>query len=148
VDVHSDLIVMTFGGGQTAQTVYSSLQAMRKSKVLGLGDSVIITKDGAGQVRLHPASAADAGVAGLLAALLFPSSERAVPAVDGVVLDDGFVGTVVSALRNNGSALMLFLGPDSLGDPVELLQALALFRGRIHQTTLCPQSAALLREML
>jgi uncharacterized membrane protein len=145
--VNSDLIVMTFGDGEMAQTVYSSLQAMRKSTVLGLGDCVIIIKDGAGQVRLNPGSAASEGLAGLLAALLFRSPERVAPAVNGVKLDAGFVGAVISALHTNGSALLIFLASDSLSDTVELLDALALFRGTIHQTTLSPQDEALLRQM-
>lgn len=146
--MNSDLILMTFGDGEMAQTVYSSLQAMRKSTVLGLGDSVIMIKDGAGQVRLHPGSAASAGLAGVLAALIFGSLERVAPAVDDVKLDDEFVEAVVLAFRNNGSALLIFLASDSLNDTVELLNALVLFRGTIHQTTLPPRTEAVLRQML
>jgi uncharacterized membrane protein len=146
--VNSDLIVMTFDGGEMAQTVYDSLKAMRKSQVLGLEDTAIVTKDGAGQVRLHPGPQAGIGLAGLLADLVLYSPERAMPGGPGVKLDDGFVGTVGSALRNNASALLFFLHPDGPGDMGELLDALALFRGTIHQTTLSPQSEAALREML
>jgi uncharacterized membrane protein len=146
--LNSDLIVMTFDGGEMAQTVYSSLQAMRKSQVLGLVDSVIMTKDSAGQVRISPGSQAGAGLAGLLAELIFLFPERVAPTADWVQLDDEFMGPVVTALRNDGSALLFFVDSDSLSDTVELLNALALFRGAIHQTTLLPPEEALLRGML
>jgi uncharacterized membrane protein len=131
--VNSDLIVMTFDGSETARSVYRSLQVMRKSQILGLGDSVVITKDGAGSVRHEPASQGSTG--------------RVVPEAAKVKLDDEFVGTVRSALRNNRSALLFFVHPDSLSDTGELLNALASFRGTIHQTTLSPQDGALLRGM-
>jgi uncharacterized membrane protein len=119
-----------------AQTVYNSLQAMRKSAILGLDDSVIVTKDGTGRIRLHPGSQASTGLAGRLADLILRSPVGVVPAVGGLNLDDGFVKAVVSALRNNSSALLIFLDSSSLSDRVELLNVLALFRGTIHQTTL------------
>jgi uncharacterized membrane protein len=145
--VNSDLIVMTFNSSKMAQTVHNSLQAMRKSAILGLDDSVIMTRDGAGQFRLHPGSQSSPGLAVRLADLILPSPKGVVPGVDGVKLDGGFVRAVVSALRNNSSALLIFLGSDSLSDRVELLNALALFRGTIHQTTLAPPGEALLRGM-
>ena len=145
--MNSDLIVMTFDDSEMAQTVYRSLQVMRKSRVLGLGHSVIMTKDGAGQVRQAPGSQASTGVAGLLADLIFRFSEGVVPEAATAGLDDDFLATVRSALRNNGSALLFFVHPDSLTDTGELLNALALFRGTIHQTTVSPQDEALLRGM-
>ena len=145
--MNSDLIVMTFTDGQMAQTVRSSLQAMRKSAIMGLDDSVIMTKDGAGQLRLYPGAQECTGLAGQLADLILRSRDRVVPALDGVKLDDGFVNAVRSALRRNCSALLIFLDSSGFGDRVELLSALALFRGTIHQTTLAAQDQALLRGM-
>jgi uncharacterized membrane protein len=138
---------MTFDDSEMAQTVYRSLQVMRKSRVLGLGHSVIMTKDGAGQVRQAPGSQASTGVAGLLADLIFRFPVGVVPEAATARLDDEFLGTVRSALRSNGSALLFFVHPDSLSDTGELLNALALFRGTIHQTTVSPQDEALLRGM-
>ena len=114
--MNSDLIVMTFNDGQMAQTIYSALQVMRKSAILGLDDSVIMTRDGAGQVRLHPGAQSSTGLAGPLADLIFRSPEGVVPVVDGVKLDDGFVQAVVLALRNNSSALLIYLDSGGLGD--------------------------------
>jgi uncharacterized membrane protein len=146
--VNADLIVMTFDGGEMAQIIYDSLQAMRKSQVLGLDDTAIVTKDGAGRVRLRPEPEASTGLAGLLGALLFRSPQRDVP--DGVQenVDDEFLRTVGAALHNSSSALLFYLHPDSLSDGGELLNALALFRGRIHQTTISPLSEVRLRGML
>jgi uncharacterized membrane protein len=145
--VNSDLIVMTFNDGEMAQIIHNSLQAMRKSAILGLDDSVIMTKDGAGQVRLHQGSQSSTGLAGRLADLILRSPEAVVPAVDGVNLDGAFVRAVVSALPDNSSALLIFLDWDGLSDRVELLNALTLFRGTIHQTTLSPADEASLRGM-
>jgi uncharacterized membrane protein len=142
------LIVVTFDDGGMAKTVYGALQAMNKGPILGLVDSVMVTKGGAGQVRLHPEAQAGTGLAGLLGDLIFRSSERTVPAVTEEKLDSSFVGTVRSALRNNGSAVLFFLHPDSLSDRGELLNALSLFRGTIHQTTLSSRSEAILQSML
>jgi uncharacterized membrane protein len=146
--VNSDLIVMTFDDGEMAQTVHEALRAMRKSQVLGLGDSVIMTTDGAGQVRLHRGSEAGTGLAPLLAEMILCSTGGEAPGLDGVGLDDEFVDTVVAALRRNHSALLFFIDSDGLSDTCELLNALALFCGTIHQTTLSPQSEALLRGSL
>jgi uncharacterized membrane protein len=139
---------MTFDDGEMAQVVYSSLQAMRKSRVLGLDDSVILTKDGAVRAQVHPGSPTRTGLAELLAEIVFPCSGRVVPAEAGARLDDQFVEPVASALCDNGSALLFFVESDSLSDTRELLDALALFRGTIHQTTLSPQDEAVLRRML
>lgn len=146
--MNSDLIVMSFDHGEMAQTVYNALQAMRKSQVLGLDAAVILTKDGAGQVRRHPVAPAGTGLVGLLTDLVFLLPDRVMPASAKGKLDDEFVVGVRSALRNDSSALLFFVHPDSLGDAGELLNTLELFRGRIHQTTLTPQSEVLLREML
>jgi uncharacterized membrane protein len=139
---------MTFDGSQMAQTVYDSLQAMRKSRVLGLGDCAIVAKDDAGLVSLHAGPQVSTELAGLIAELIFRSPERSLPEGAMGKLDDEFVGTVGSALHNNGSALLFFVHFDSLSDTCELLNALELFRGTIHQTTLSPQSEAMLRGML
>ena len=145
--MNGDLIVMTFDGVEMAQTVYNSLEAMRKSQVLGLGDTAIATKDTAGHVRLRPEPGASAGLAALLGDLLFRTPERVAPDGVGAHVDDEFSRTVGVALHNGGSALLFFLQPDSLSDSGELLNALRLFRGRIHQTTLPPHSEARLRGL-
>jgi uncharacterized membrane protein len=145
--VNGDLIVMIFDGDEMAYTVFNSLKAMRKSQVLGLEDTAIVTKDVGGHPRLRPEPGAIAGLAALLGDLIFRSSEGVVP--DGVSphMDDEFLKTMGAALHNGGSALLFFLHPESLSDRGELLSALRPFRGRIHQTTLPPQTEAWLRGM-
>ena len=146
--MNSDLIVITFDDGQMAQTVYSSLQIMRKNQVLGLDESVILTKNGAGRAQAHPGSPISTGLAELLAQIVFPSTETILPVGAMGRLDDQFVEPVVSALCDNGSAILFFVASDSLTDTGELLDVLTLFRGTIHQTTLSPQDVASLRRML
>jgi uncharacterized membrane protein len=142
--VNSDLIVMTFDDGKMAETVYGSLRVMRKNQVMGLDESVILTRDGHGQAQVLPGSPGGAGLADLLAQLVFASTERAVLVRAGVNLDEQFVASVVSALRDCGSALLFFVQSESLSDTGELINALALFRGIIHQTTLSSQDEAVL----
>jgi uncharacterized membrane protein len=146
--VNGDLIVMTFDGDEMAQTVYDSLEAMTKSHVLGLEDAAIVDKEGSGKIRLRPESEASAGLAALLGDLLLRLLLKSAP--DGIeeYVDDEFLRTVGAALHDSGSALLFFLHPDSLSDTDELLSALALFRGRIYQTTLLPQIEDWLRETL
>jgi hypothetical protein len=84
----------------------------------------------------------------LLAEMILRPPEGVVPGPDGAKLDDEFVGAVVTALRHHRSALLFFIDSDGLSDTCELLEALALFRGTIHQTTLAPQSESLLRGRL
>lgn len=146
--MNGDLIVMTFDGDEMAQTVFDSLQAMTKSQVLGLDDAALVTKDGAAQARLRPEPANSTGLAALLGALLLRSPLEVVPNEVKEYVDDDFLRTVGVALQNSGSALLFFLHPDSLSDSGELLGALALFRGRIFQTTLLPQIEGWLRGTL
>ena len=143
--MNSDLIVMTFDDGEMAQTVYEALQAMCNSQVLGLGDSVVVTTDGAGQVRQQQGPEASTGLAPFLAEMILRSLEVEASELDRVKLDDDFLNTIAVALRHNHSALLFFIDSDGLSDACELLNALALFCGTIHQTTLTPQSLALLR---
>lgn len=140
--MNSDIIVMTFDGSYMAQTVYDALQAMRRSQVLGLGDSVVVTTDGAGQLQLHRGPEASTGLAPLLAEMILRPPEGVVPGPDGAKLDDEFVGAVAAALHHHRSALLFFIDADSLSDTCELVSALELFRGTVHQTTLCPQREA------
>jgi uncharacterized membrane protein len=136
---------MTFDDGEMAQTVYEALLAMRKSQVLGLGDSVIVSTDSVGQIRFHQGSEEGTSLAPVLAEMILRSPEGEASELDRVKLDADFLDTVVAALRRNHSALLFFIDSDGLSDTCELLNALALFNGTIHQTTLPPQSKALLR---
>ena len=139
---------MTFDGDEMAQTVYDSLEAMTKSRVLGLDDAALVTRDSAAQARLRPEPTASTGLAALLGALLLRFPLEVVPVEVKKHVDDEFLRTVGAALQNSGSALLFFLHPDSLSDSGELLSALALFRGRIYQTTLLPRIEEWLRGTL
>jgi uncharacterized membrane protein len=146
--MNSDLIVMTFEGVDMAQVVHNSLGAMRKSHILGLDDAAVVTRNGDGLFKLRGEPQVSAGLVDLLADRLFCSPDGTLAAGTQVKLDVEFVAAVESALHNSGSALLFHVHPDSPSDPCELLDALALFRGTIHQTTLSPQGQAFLREML
>jgi uncharacterized membrane protein len=146
--VNSDLIVMTFEGGEMAQKVYESLEAMTKSHVLGLDDAAIVDKDGAGRIRLRPEPEDSTGLAALLGDLLLRFPLEGAPDGAREYVDDEFLRMVGAVLQTSGSALLFFLHPDSLSDSGALLSALALFRGRIYQTTPLPQIEDWLRGTL
>jgi uncharacterized membrane protein len=132
---------------EMAGIVFDSLKAMRGSQVFGLDDSVIVTMDSEGQAGVRTEEPMRSGLANKLAGL-FIRSPDSLTDVDKVGLDKSYVATVVSALRSHGSALLFFLGSESLSDVGELLKALARFHGTVHQTTLPSCNEARLWGML
>ena len=153
--MHNDLIVMTFDREGEAQRVYDSLQSMRKSPLLGLEDAAVVTVDSAGTVNLHQRRKLPAALGttvsellGGIADLIFGDPpEEMVRALAKEGLDDRFVEKVARMMGNNSSALLFLVAYNSMGDTGELLGALALFKGKIHQTTLPPDAKAALLKM-
>ncbi len=153
--MHSDLIVVTFDEEEEAQKVYDALQRMRKSQLLALENAAVVSKDSAGKVRSYgpreltvPPEATGDDLLDLLADLIFGTPpERRVRGLVEAGLDEGFLQEVGRAMGGRSSALLFLVRYDSMGDTDELLSALALFKGKVHQTTLSPEAeAAMLRE--
>jgi uncharacterized membrane protein len=146
--VNSDLVVMTFDRVEMAKTVYAALKAMRKSRIFGLGETVILNRGSADQVWWQHVAKATTALPGLLADLITGSPGGKAPQRGGVGIENDFVSAVGSALREDSSALLVFLDSEGLSDTSELLAALSLFRGTIHHTTLAPGTLARLQKML
>ena len=137
--MNSELIVMTFRRRHRAETVLEAIRSMRKSPILCLGSVVVAIKDSTGEITLRPAQ--EPAVAGddrdtqvLLALadlmLCTPAKDAIDTTIDGG-MDRRFISEVVTSMEGESSALFV----------------LALFRGRIHQTSLSPEVEAHLSEM-
>jgi uncharacterized membrane protein len=152
--MHNDLIIMTFDREEEAQRVYDSLRSMRKSPLLGLENTAMVTVDSAGSDTFHqkrklprdPKTTAG-DVLSLMADLIFGNpSEETLRALTKKGLDEGFVEKVGQTMGKNSSALLFLVDYNSMSDTSELLSALALFRGKIHQTTLSSEAKGALRK--
>jgi uncharacterized membrane protein len=153
--MNSELIVMTFRRRHRAETVLEAIRSMRKSPILCLGSVVVAIKDSTGEITLRPAQ--EPAVAGddrdtqvLLALadlmLCTPAKDAIDTTIDGG-MDRRFISEVVTSMEGESSALFVLAREDSVHDAGETRSALALFRGRIHQTSLSPEVEAHLSEM-
>ena len=148
----SDLIVMTFRGEGGARRVYDALQALAEAPLACLDCAAIVTEDSMGQVgfdheRQPPegAGVVNGQLLGILTDLLFGApSDELVLALSAVGFDAEFLTGVAARMGNSTSALLFLMRPDCTCDADELVEALALFKGRVHRTTLPPEAEAAL----
>jgi len=139
-----DLVVFIAKGECEAQRVRDALQAMRKSPLLGVNQAVLVQKDNAGRVSVLQwrdlSSGSDRGgilVIDRLAELIFGEPSPAeLDELAATGLDIDFLSLIAKQMQVNASALFFLLDRDGLEDSDELLEALSLFRVRIHKTTL------------
>jgi len=146
--MNNDLIAAAYESEGLAQRIYDSLQNMRKSSLLGLQNVVIVSKSGAGKVSVYlkkelPSSpkTTDAEILNFITETIFTDPQNEM--VQGLVedgIDDLFIETLSRALDVNSSALLFLLSYNSMNDTDELLGTLALFKGRIYQTTIPQQT--------
>ncbi len=154
--MHNDLIIMTFGHDEDAQRIYDALHIMRKSPLLGLDEAAMVTVDSSGSATYHrkrklpsePGATYD-DLLTLIAELIFVDpTEMMLSAIARMGLDERFLEKVSRMMGNNSSALLFLVTYNSVSDASELLSALTLFKGKIHQTTLPSETnIALLRTM-
>lgn len=138
---------MTYYNETEAHKVISSLRDMRKSQILGLDQASIVTKDSSGKVWLHhkyEISLIKQDNTDLIlrrfAELIFNTfPAEVVQKLVDVGLDEKFIHSVAQMMRKNSSALLFYIGRDDIEDKEELLKALSLFWGKIHQTTISDQ---------
>jgi uncharacterized membrane protein len=150
----SELIVMTFRYQHKADTVLAAIRVMRKSPILCLANVVVATRDPAGEITLRadqePAAAQeDRDIRVLLALadlILCPPTRDAVDALTDRGMDDRFVSEIDKSMEGESSALFVLAREDGAHDVGETRRALALFRGRLHQTSLPPEVEAYLSE--
>jgi uncharacterized membrane protein len=148
----SELIMTTFRHPNRAEMVLEAIRAMRKSPILCLDSVLVASKDSTGEITLRPAQEPAATgedsdtkilleLAGLM---LFASAQDATAAIIDEGMDRRFLAEVARTMEGGSSALFVLAREDSVHDAGETRSALALFRGRIHQTTLPPEVEAYL----
>jgi uncharacterized membrane protein len=151
--MRNDLIAAAYESEGMALRIYDSLQNMRKSPLMGLQNVVIISKSGAGNVSVHlkkelplTPGTTEADILNFIVEIIFtdPQDEMVQELVEEG-LDDHFLESFSRALDVNSSALLFLLSYSGMSDTEELLGTLALFKGRIYQTTL-PQQTKLAIE--
>jgi uncharacterized membrane protein len=142
--MNSELMVMTFRHQNRAETVLEAIRAMRKSPVLCLESAVVATRDHKGKVTLRssPEAAAaqekrDTHMLLTLAELILGApAQDAIDAITERGMDGRFVAEVARSMEDASSALLVLTREDSIHDAGETRRTLALFKGRIHQTSL------------
>ena len=152
--MNSELMVMTFRYQHKADTVLAAIRAMRKSPILCLSSVVVATRDRTGETTLRPgqesaAAQQDRDIQILLALadlILCAPAKDAINALTDRGLDGRFVSETVRNMEGESSALFVLARENSVHDAGETRRALALFRGRIHQTSLPPEVEAYLSK--
>jgi uncharacterized membrane protein len=143
----SELIVMTFQRPNQAETVLEAIRAMRKSPVLCLSNIVVATQDDRGRITLRPgqepAAAQQSTDMQILLALadriLCAPAQDAIDALAGKGMDRRFLSEIARRMEGESSALLILTREDSIHDAGETRSTLALFKGRVHQTSLLPE---------
>lgn len=162
--MNSDLIVITFDDADDALKVVEAMQSMRKEPLFNLDHSVVVIRDRMGKVRLHQTrdvtvngSVTNGDVLGLLAGLIFGTTMGVVwgVVVDEAILeltqqglDDKFVQVVEQSLGNNTSAILFLVHRDDRSDRDEILNVLSQFKGKLHYTTISPETERYLVQVL
>lgn len=142
--MNNELIVMTFRDPHEADTVLAAVRAMRKSPILCLSSVLVVTKDHTGEITVRPGQEPDAAQEDRDTQLLLVLTELilrapAPDAMDALIdrgMDRRFVSEIVRNLEGESSALFVLAREDNDHDAGETHSTLALFRGRIHQTSL------------
>jgi uncharacterized membrane protein len=150
----SELIVMTFRRQHRAETVLEAIRSMRKSPILCLGSVVVAIKDSTGEITLRPAqepaaTGEDSDTQMLLAfadPILRAPAQDAIDAIIDGGMDRRFISEIARSMEGESSALFVLAREDGAHDADETRSALALFRGRLHQTSLPSEVEAYLSE--
>ena len=152
--LYNDLLVFVVDRSSEAERVWNALFAMRRSKLLGLENAIIVIKERTGEIRLRQeqnlsAATGDSGsvLMSNLAALIFGTPpEEVVRTVVRCGFDPRFLEEVARAMKDDCSAILFFVSSDTVADVDEMVSALALFRGKLHRTVLLPAVEGLLRK--
>jgi uncharacterized membrane protein len=150
----SELMVMTFGRQNKADTVLEAIRSMRKSPILCLDSVVVATQGHEEEITLRPsqepaAAQQDRDIKILLTLadlILCAPAQAIIDAVTDRGMDGRFISEVARRMEGESSALFLLTREDRVHDAGETRRALALFQGKIHQTSLPPEVEAYLSE--
>jgi uncharacterized membrane protein len=139
----NDLIVLTFENEEDALKARGALEIRRNSQLLGVLNTVIVTRDKTGKLVLHiqrqlPNHPEDPSsqMPELLVETIFgnPPEERLQMLVDAG-MDERFFKLVSSALKPGSSLVLSYVPQDSLVDTQQLVEFLNQFNGTLHHTT-------------
>ena len=148
----SELMVMTFRHQNKADTVLEAIRSMRKSPILCLGSVVVATEDHTGEIMLRPGQELDGAqqnrdiqiLLALADLVLCTPDQDAIDALAARGMDRRFLSEIERSLKGESSALFVLAYEDGVHDAGETRSTLALFKGRIHQTSLPPEVEAYL----
>jgi uncharacterized membrane protein len=142
--VNSDLVIVTFPQEDEAFQARQALEIMRGKQLFGLDNAALVTRDRSGRAAVHQRwdlPAYPRGRRGRLPvlfadAIFGPAPELGAQRLAEAGLDESFLKEVVKALDPDGSALLIYIPSDSIVDTRRLLDALALFEGELHHTSM------------
>jgi uncharacterized membrane protein len=142
--VQSGLIIITFLQQDEAFQARQALEIMRGRQLLGLDNAAFVTRDRTGRASVHlrwDLPAYPRGRRGHLPVLFAdavfgPTPEEGTQRLADAGLDEIFLKEVATALEPKGSALLIYIPSDSVVDTRRLLDALALFDGKLHHTSM------------
>lgn len=159
----SDLVAVVFEDEATAFEMRAALLKMQKQNLIELEDSVVVTRNQKGKVKLDQAvsltsaGAVGGGFWGLLVGLLFfnPLLGAAVGATAGAVsghftdigVNDEVVRNLGQSMKAGTSALFVLVRRATVDKVLDGLQAF-VGKGKIFQTSLTKDDEAALREAL
>ena len=120
------------------------MEIMRGKQLLGLDNAALVAKDRSGRAVVHQRWDLPAYPRGrrrrlpvLFADAIFgPTPEEGAQRLADAGLDEIFLKEVATALEPEGSALLLYIPSESVADTRRLLDALALFDGKLHHTSM------------
>ena len=157
----SDLIVIGFENEYTAFEMRAELIKLQKEYLLQMEDSVVVTKDNKGKVKLHQATNLTAAGAvggtfwGMLIGMIFlnPLLGAAIGAGAGALsgklsdigIDDTFIKELGKTITPESSALFVLVRKVT---PDKVLEALKGFEGKVLKTSLTADKEDTLREAL
>lgn len=156
----AELVSIVYPDEQTAFEVRDTLLRLQKEYLIAMEDLVVVTKDGAGKVRLHQSNLAavgvvSGGVGGSLIGALFlnPLLGLIVGAAFGAIsgsladygIDDDFMRSLGETVHPGNAAIFTLIRHSS---PDELLPELGAFGGTILHTSLTQADEERLRAAL
>ena len=130
--------------------VLEAIQAMRKSPILSLESVVVATKDCKGEITVRPGQPSEVSQKEWDTRMLLAFAELilSAPAKGGIdaiadrEMDRRFVSEIAESMAGESSALFVLTRENGIHDAGETRSTLALFKGRIHQTSLPSEAEA------
>lgn len=149
----SDLVVITFSDEREAADVLDALRSMRRKRYFGLQDTVVVTKNRQGVMRIHQTrdltvepNVSSHGVLSLLVGLTFGQSlggvvwgiqvDQVIAELTNLGVDNKFMAIIEQTMDNDSSAIFFLMPEQNLRDTDELLVVLNQFSGSVHHTTI------------